>query len=583
MTQSSASTTPSVLFVCVHNAGRSQMAAGYLAALAQGQIEVRSAGSEPAEGINPVAVAAMAEDNINIAGASPQILTTEAVKESDVVITMGCGDACPIFPGKRYEDWQLDDPAGQGIDAVRPIRDDIKARIQGLISELLPASTTPNEDLPVVVIGAGPVGLAAAAHIRERGLTPLVLEAGDTIGAAVRQWGHTRLFSPWRYNIDSAAERLLQTTGWQSPDPDALPTGHELIDDYLMPLAAALGDAIRTGSHVVAVSRDGIDKTRSANRDSSAFLIRITNATGGSEDVLARSVIDASGTWNCPNPLGRSGLPALGEAEAIASGAIAKPLPAVTGADRSRFAGRHVLVVGAGHSAANTLLDLSELAREEPGTRISWAVRSADVSKVYGGEGDDELAARGALGSRLRGLVGSGAIDVHTSFVITGFDSSAGQLRVTAEGPVGDEILDVDVLVPATGFRPDLSVLSELRLDIDPAIEAPSQLGPLIDPEFHSCGSVEPHGERMLAHPETGFYIVGMKSYGRAPTFLMATGYEQVRSIAAALAGDRAAADDVHLSLPETGVCTTDLGGSCDAPAAPQTLTIGGAPSASCC
>ncbi|WP_047692081.1 arsenate reductase ArsC [Kocuria sp. ZOR0020] len=134
-------TKPSVLFVCVHNAGRSQMAAGYLTELSGGRIEVRSAGSEPADQINPVAVEAMAEDGIDITSASPKILTTNAVKASDVVITMGCGDACPIFPGKRYEDWDLADPAGQGIEAVRPIRDDIKARIEQLVSELLPAST----------------------------------------------------------------------------------------------------------------------------------------------------------------------------------------------------------------------------------------------------------------------------------------------------------------------------------------------------------------------------------------------------------------------------------------------------------
>ena len=130
---------PTVLFVCVHNAGRSQMAAGYLTALSEGRIEVLSAGSEPKDQINPVAIAAMAEDGIDIANNVPKILTTEAVKDSDVVITMGCGDACPIFPGKRYEDWLLDDPAGQGIESVRPIRDDIKARIQVLLSELLPA------------------------------------------------------------------------------------------------------------------------------------------------------------------------------------------------------------------------------------------------------------------------------------------------------------------------------------------------------------------------------------------------------------------------------------------------------------
>jgi len=132
---------PTVLFVCVHNAGRSQMAAGYLTALSQGQVEVFSAGSAPKDQINPVAIEAMAEEGIDIAGNVPKILTTEAVKDSDVVITMGCGDSCPIFPGKRYEDWELADPAGQGIEAVRPIRDEIRARIETLLGEILPAGS----------------------------------------------------------------------------------------------------------------------------------------------------------------------------------------------------------------------------------------------------------------------------------------------------------------------------------------------------------------------------------------------------------------------------------------------------------
>ncbi|WP_417219756.1 arsenate reductase ArsC [Arthrobacter sp.] len=131
-------TRPSVLFVCVHNAGRSQMAAAYLASLSGGDIEVRSAGSEPADRVNPAAVAAMAEEGIDLSAETPKVLTVDAVQESDVVITMGCGDTCPIFPGKRYEDWELDDPAGQGVDAVRGIRDEIKARIQSLLAELLP-------------------------------------------------------------------------------------------------------------------------------------------------------------------------------------------------------------------------------------------------------------------------------------------------------------------------------------------------------------------------------------------------------------------------------------------------------------
>ena len=138
MTASTPTLRPSVLFVCVHNAGRSQMAAGYLVHLSEGRIEVRSAGSAPAESVNPAAVAAMAEEGIDIEQNQPKLLSDQAVRESDVVITMGCGDVCPIYPGKRYEDWNLDDPAGQGIEAVRPIRDEIKRRIEQLILELLP-------------------------------------------------------------------------------------------------------------------------------------------------------------------------------------------------------------------------------------------------------------------------------------------------------------------------------------------------------------------------------------------------------------------------------------------------------------
>ena len=130
---------PTVLFVCVHNAGRSQMAAGYLQHLAGDQVEVLSAGSAPADQVNPAAVAAMAEDGVDITAGTPKLLTTDAVRESDVVITMGCGDACPIYPGKRYEDWELDDPAGQGLEAVRGIRDEIDERVQRLVAELLGA------------------------------------------------------------------------------------------------------------------------------------------------------------------------------------------------------------------------------------------------------------------------------------------------------------------------------------------------------------------------------------------------------------------------------------------------------------
>ncbi len=148
---------------------------------------------------------------------------------------------------------------------------------------------------------------------------------------------------------------------------------------------------------------------------------------------------------------------------------------------------------------------------------------------------------------------------------------------------VDGRTLEADVVVPCTGFRPDLDILRELRLNLDPAVEAPVELGPLIDPEFHSCGTVPPHGAKLLAHPDKDFYIVGMKSYGRAPTFLLATGYEQVRSVAAALAGDREAADTVQLELPETGVCSTDAGTSCDVPATATAAATTEAAESGCC
>ena len=422
---------------------------------------------------------------------------------------------------------------------------------------------TAETDLPVVVIGAGPVGLAAAAHLLERGLDPLVLEAGDQVGAAVREWGHVRLFSPWEYDVDGAAVRLLEARGWESPAADELPTGAELVESYLAPLAATpeLAGRIRTGTRVLAVGRQGVDKTRTVGREGRPYVVR-TVRDGEVVDVLARAVLDASGTWGRSNPLGAAGLPAVGEDRVGAW--LTGPLPDVLGADRRRFAGRHTLVVGMGHSAANTLLALVQLRGEEPGTEITWAIRGRSPARLYGGGDADGLPARGLLGSSLKAAVASGAITLVREFTLTSLTpptDGAGPVSVAGTARDGDAVaLQVDNVVGATGFRPDLELLREVRLDLDPGVEAPAALAPLIDPNSHSCGTVPPHGEALLAHPDEGFYIAGMKSYGRAPTFLLATGYEQVRSIAAALAGDTEAAARVELSLPGTGVCSTDLG-----------------------
>jgi glycine/D-amino acid oxidase-like deaminating enzyme len=418
-------------------------------------------------------------------------------------------------------------------------------------------------ELPVVVVGAGPVGLAAAAHLLERGLEPLVLEAGDHVGAAVRGWGHVRLFSPWAYDVDAAALRLLEARGWESPDRDELPTGAELVESYLAPLAATpeLAGRVRTGTRVVAVSRQGVDETRAGGRAGRPYVVRSVH-DGRVVDVLARAVLDASGTWGRPNPLGAAGLPAIGEDRV--SPWLAGPLPDVLGADRARFAGRATLVVGMGHSAATTLLALVQLRAEEPGTEVTWAIRGRSPARLYGGGDADGLPARGRLGSSLRAAVAGGAVTLLREVTVTSLTppvGGTGQVTVAGTGRDGVAVeLSVDAVVGATGFRPDLDVLRGVRLDLDPTVDAPAALAPLVDPNAHSCGTVPPHGEALLAHPDEGFYIVGMKSYGRAPTFLLATGYEQVRSIAAALAGDSAAAARVELTLPATGVCSTDLG-----------------------
>ena len=412
-----------------------------------------------------------------------------------------------------------------------------------------------SEAKSVAIIGAGPVGLAAAAHVLERGLKPIVLEAGSGIGHSVRQWSHVQLFSPWEYNIDRAAERLLAATGWNSPDPQHYPTGAELLEGYLEPLAnkTALADHIHTASRVTDISRTGFDKLKTKGRESAPFEIRYQNGQGP-KIVKADAVIDASGTWHSPNPAGANGLPAIGEAQA--AGRIAYGMPDVLGKDRARYAGKTVAVLGAGHSAIGTLTDLARLAAEAPGTQPVWLLRGNDPAKAFGGGANDKLVARGELGAAFASLVAAGRIKVESEFRVSHIAADGPRLTIATGASSCCRQIVVDELIVATGFRPDLNFVRELRIQLDPAIECPVALAPLIDPNEHSCGTVRPHGARELAQVEPGFYFAGIKSYGRAPTFLMLTGYEQVRSIAADIAGDHEAAQRVELVLPETGVCS---------------------------
>ncbi|MBM9593583.1 FAD-dependent oxidoreductase [Roseitranquillus sediminis] len=414
---------------------------------------------------------------------------------------------------------------------------------------------TPSKTLPIAVLGAGPVGLAAAARLVERGLEPLVFERGAQAGASVAEWGHVRVFSPWRHNIDEASRALLEAEGWREPDPDALPTGAEIVRDYLAPLAAhpAIAPRLKTRATVLAVTRQDRSKLHSDGREAVPFVVVWRDAEGRTHRSLARALIDASGTCTRPNPIGRDGLAVEGEVENRAR--IAYGIPDVKGAARADYAGRHILVVGAGHSAINVALDLVGLQEDSPRTRITWATRGGGVGRLLGGGLNDQLPGRGQLGLAAVEAVRSGRLSLLSPLAVRRIEARGDGLAVSAERNGAEVALEVDRIVVATGFRPDLDPLRELRLSLDPSVEATPALAPLIDPNLHSCGTVRPHGVDELAHPEPGFYIVGVKSYGRAPTFLMATGYEQVRSVVAELAGDSVAARQVHLVLPETGVC----------------------------
>ncbi|MFN3658930.1 MAG: FAD-dependent oxidoreductase [Pseudolabrys sp.] len=416
----------------------------------------------------------------------------------------------------------------------------------------------------VAIVGAGPVGLAAAAHALERGMRPVVLEAGPAVGHAMRQWAHVRMFSPWEYNIDRAAARLLGATGWNSPDPQQYPTGGEFVGRYLEPLAATkpLKQSILTSSRVTAISRHGFDKVKTKGRADAPFEVRYQNGAGP-KTLLADAVIDASGSWFSPNPAGANGLEAVGETAAAAH--IAYGMPDVLGSARARYSGKTVAVLGSGHSAIGTLIDLVTLADEAPHTQVIWLLRGNRPEKAFGGGANDKLAARGELGSQFGALVSAGRLAVESGFHVTHITLQDGRVRVGAGSHDGGRHVLVDELIVATGFRPDLSFLRELRIAADPALECPPALAPLIDPNEHSCGTVRPHGARELGQPEPGLYFAGMKSYGRAPTFLTLTGYEQVRSIVADIAGDRAAAERVELVLPETGVCNVLSAGAPDA------------------
>ncbi|MCH8985354.1 MAG: NAD(P)-binding domain-containing protein [Acidobacteria bacterium] len=417
--------------------------------------------------------------------------------------------------------------------------------------------------LPTIVLGAGPVGLAAAAHLSRRGLPFLVLERGHSVGENMLDWGQIRMFSPWRYAIDSAAVALLGES-WPSPDLNDFPTGSDMVDLYLEPLAelSEIAPWLHLNHEVVSIHRLHMGRSTTPERADSPFVVTAATDTG-LVDFHAAAIVDATGTWSQQNAATTTG--SLAPSESAAAKLVSYGAPDVAGKQRSRYTGKRIAVIGGGHTAQNTLRSLSTLQDIDPATKIHWLIRPRSAASLFGTGEADGLSNRAALGSAARDLVESGAIQAHTGFLTEGFSVDGDTVRIHS---IDGATIVVDEVIVCTGQHPDHTITSELQLDFDPVTQATRQLGPLIDPNIHSCATVKPHGHREVSHPEPNFYTVGMKSYGRAPTFLLVTGYEQVRSVVAAIAGDMEAADNVSLELPESGVCGVPT----------QRLTIGSGP-----
>lgn len=415
-------------------------------------------------------------------------------------------------------------------------------------------SSTPLEYLPAIVIGAGPIGLAAAAHLASRDIPFIILESEDEIAASLRGWAHVPMFTPWQYSIDPVAKDLLSSTEWNlDVDPEVCPIGGELRDGYLIPLSQneSIKPYLYTNHRVISVLRRGIGLTEH-RRKHAPFEVICSNETE-IVSFLGRAVLDCSGTWQQPNPLGASGKQASGEFEC--SDSIWSGIPDAETRDRVFFENHHTLVVGSGHSAMHAVRDLIELQKTAPATRVTWAIRR-DNEGMRESCDDDTLTERALLRHDARELISTGQVDFLTGIRIDEIvrrDDGLGIITID-----GREIR-ADRVVNCTGFRPDTGILREIRTDLHPAFECVFGISELVDPDRNACGTVPLHGVDHLLQPEPDFFILGSKSFGRAGTFLLYTGYEQVRSVVAYLDGDEAAFE-ILTELPESGLCS-----ACDA------------------
>jgi cation diffusion facilitator CzcD-associated flavoprotein CzcO len=392
----------------------------------------------------------------------------------------------------------------------------------------------------LAVIGAGPIGLETAAVALDHGFDVHVFEQGE-VGSNMLGWGHVRMFTPWRMNVGACGRRRLEATGWTLPDPERCPTGAEYVHGYLDPLAALpeLAPRVHRFAQVAHVGRRRTLKGDPvAARGEQPFRLLVRDQ-GGRENLLhAFALIDATGVYGQPNWAGDGGIPA--RSELYLRPHMTYHLPDVLGGARARHAGRRTLVVGGGASGATTITALAELAGDVPGTTAVWVTRDStqDVARA---RHDDPLPGRRALMERARAVVeGRDASVTHVGGAMVDaleFNSATHRYRVTLALDAGARVEEVDEVVVHTGFRPDNALYRELQVHECYASGGPMKLAAaLLGSDAGDCLDVPAFGAEVLANPEPKFFILGHKSYGRGPNFLLETGFAQVNDVVGVLA-----------------------------------------------
>ena len=404
------------------------------------------------------------------------------------------------------------------------------------------SSEAADESPRIAILGAGPVGLEAALYGRYLGYQVAVFER-RLVAQHVRDWGHVRMFSPFKMNRSLLGLAALQAQQFDDlPGDDELLTGTEYVDRYLLPLSRSdlLANCVHEGVEVFAVGRDGVVKsdTDPATRAECPFRLLLLHE--GQEEVAdADYVLDCSGVYATPKWMGHGGIPAIGEQQL--GGQIERHVPDVNGALRDRYAGRHVLVVGNGYSAATTVVALHELAKEVENTRVTWVTRRrADSGGPIPRREQDPLSARDQLAETANRLVLNPDTSIElldqTTVVEVTRVSDAGGFQVQLSGRVDCQLV-VDEIVANVGYRPDLSAVCELQFDLCPATEALRGLGAWLT-EHDSADTVDtrPPSDEALAQPEPNFFVLGNKAFGRDSNFLLRTGLEQIRSVYSVIA-----------------------------------------------